>query len=114
VFGAELEDFATGSQATIRFKSFADGKEGRLPVAIRNFERNSDSIGVGCRYLPRETSDHKMIADLIFADSSQWTQFQMSRRGNPGLLRGTGWFLRLAFFQTGRGLIYLWRHFFLK
>ena len=114
VFGAELEDFAKGAQANIRFKSFADGKEGSLPVAIRNVERNADSIGIGCRYLPSQTSDHKMIADLIFADSKQWEQFQMSRRGNPGLLRGTIWFLRLAFYQTGRGLIYLWRHFFLK
>ena len=50
--------------------------------------------------------DHSLVADLIFANSQQWTEFQLSRRGNPGLLRGTFWFFGLAFYQTSRGLMY--------
>ncbi|AZO08458.1 UDP-forming cellulose synthase catalytic subunit [Mesorhizobium sp. M3A.F.Ca.ET.080.04.2.1] len=109
VLDAELEDLAKDARAGIRFKLFADGTEAVLPVAIRNFERTSDGIAVGCLYQPSEAVHHRLVADLIFANSKQWEQFQLSRRGNPGLLRGTGWFLRLAIFQTYRGLVYFWR-----
>lgn len=50
-----------------------------------------------------------MIADLIFANSSQWSQFQESRRYNPGIIRGTIWFIGLALYQTSRGLVYFFR-----
>lgn len=109
VFGAELDELAKDAKAGIRFKLFADGSEAVLPVTIRNFERTTDSIAVGCLYMPTEAVHHRMVADLIFANSKQWEQFQLSRRGNPGLLRGTFWFLRLAIFQTSRGLVYFWR-----
>ncbi len=109
VFGAGLDEFGQGNQASIRFKMFADGTEGVLPVTVRNFERTTDSIAVGCHYYPSEANHHRLIADLLFASSKQWEQFQLSRRGNPGLIRGTVRFLRLAFFQTYRGLVYLGR-----
>lgn len=109
VFGAELEDLVIDAKTGIRFKLFSDGTEAVLPVSIRNFERTTDSIAIGCLYLPTEAVHHRLVADLIFANSKQWEQFQLSRRGNPGLLRGTFWFLRLAIFQTYRGLVYFWR-----
>ncbi|MER8826426.1 UDP-forming cellulose synthase catalytic subunit [Mesorhizobium sp. M0938] len=109
VFGAELEDLVIDAKTGIRFKLFSDGTEAVLPVAIRNFERTTDSIAIGCLYMPTEAFHHRLVADLIFANSKQWEQFQLSRRGNPGLLRGTFWFLRLAIFQTYRGLVYFWR-----
>lgn len=109
VFGADLEDLVKDATTGIRFKLFSDGTEAVLPVAIRNVERTTDSIAVGCLYLPTEAVHHRLVADLIFANSKQWEQFQLSRRGNPGLLRGTFWFLRLAIFQTCRGLVYFWR-----
>ncbi|OBQ70105.1 UDP-forming cellulose synthase catalytic subunit [Mesorhizobium erdmanii] len=109
VLGAQLEDLAKDARAGIRFKLFADGTEAVLPVTIRNFERTSDGIAVGCLYQASEAVHHRLVADLIFANSKQWEQFQLSRRGNPGLLRGTAWFLRLAIFQTYRGLVYFWR-----
>ena len=49
------------------------------------------------------------MADLVFANSKQWTDFQEARRDNPGMLLGTLWFLRLALFQTSRGLVYFLR-----
>ena len=33
----------------------------------------------------------------------------VSRRYNPGLVRGTAWFLYTALYQTSRGLVYLLR-----
>ncbi|MBZ9674321.1 UDP-forming cellulose synthase catalytic subunit [Mesorhizobium sp. ES1-1] len=109
VFGADLDELSKDAEAGIRFKLFADGSEAVLPVTIRNFERTTDSIAIGCLYMPTEAVHHRLVADLIFANSKQWEQFQLSRRGNPGLLRGTFWFLRLAIFQTSRGLLYFWR-----
>ena len=109
VFGAGLDEFAKGNVTELRFKMHADGAEGILPVTVRNFERTTDSIAVGCHYYPSEANHHRLIADLLFANSRQWEQFQLSRRGNPGLIRGTFRFLRIAFFQTYRGLVYLGR-----
>lgn len=107
--GAELEDLAQGAEAALRFRTFATDADGVLPVAIRNFERTADGIAIGCRYRPQEAAHHKLVADLIFANSKQWEEFQLSRRGNPGLLRGTFWFLRLALYQTYRGIVYFLR-----
>ncbi|PZO81768.1 MAG: cellulose synthase catalytic subunit (UDP-forming) [Mesorhizobium amorphae] len=95
---------------TLSFTMLSDGTEGTLPITVRNFERTPGGAFVGVRYQPQTATDHKQIADLIFANSDQWTQFQLSRRGNPGLLRGTFWFLRLAFYQTYRGLVYFVRN----
>jgi len=111
VFGAGMDEFTKGGVSAIRFKKFSDGTEGVLPVTVRNFEKTSDSIAVGCHYYPTEANHNRLIADLLFANSKQWEEFQLSRRGNPGLLRGTVRFLRLAFFQTYRGLVYLGRDF---
>jgi cellulose synthase (UDP-forming) len=50
-----------------------------------------------------------MISDLVFSNSDQWVKFQLSRRNNIGILKGTIWFFGVALFQTGRGLTYLIR-----
>jgi cellulose synthase (UDP-forming) len=101
--------FANDAMGAIRFQPFSDMPVSELPVEIRNFNTTGDVTAVGCRYMPQKAVDHRLIADLIFANSAQWTQFQTSRRNNPGLLRGTLWFLWLAVYQTSRGLGYLVR-----
>jgi cellulose synthase (UDP-forming) len=106
VYAKNLETLPLNKRGLIRFTPYSSGKEEILPVAIRNTQVAGDIVTVGCLYLPEAARDHSLIADLIFANSQQWTQFQMSRRGNPGLLRGTIWFLGLAFYQTSRGIIY--------
>lgn len=107
--GADLDSLSQDMSTQLRFTTHYDNSEGTLPVVVRNFERTADGIAIGCRYLPEEANHRRLVADLIFANSAQWEQFQLSRRGNPGLLRGTVWFLRLALFQTYRGLFYLLR-----
>lgn len=97
------------ADAEISFKTFADGTTGALPVTIRNVEATQDGAAIGCQYRPSEARHHKLVADLIFANSEQWRSFQLARRGNPGLLKGTIWFLSLSIFQTYRGLVYLAR-----
>jgi cellulose synthase (UDP-forming) len=116
VHGAQLEVYTEGATGIakdtighIRFQPFSDLPVSELPVEIRNFDRTGDVTSVGCRYVPQKALDHRLIADLMFANSAQWTQFQTARRNNPGLLRGTLWFLWLSVYQTSRGLGYLMR-----
>jgi cellulose synthase (UDP-forming) len=111
VYGADAKDFSKENISALRFRSFADGAEGVLPVTIRNINRTPDSVAIGCLYEISEPAHYRLVADLIFANSKQWADFQLSRRGNPGLIIGTLWFLRVAFYQTYRGLAYFVRSF---
>jgi len=119
VRGLQAEIFGSptlkvGDTLTVRFKTYFDEQEHTLPLDVRNVSKRGDTVTVGVRYAPQTTFHHRLIADLIFANSSQWTQFQLSRRGNPGLLRGTAWFLSLAFYETYRGVVYLGRRAFAR
>lgn len=109
VFSRDLTQLAVGSTGEIRFQPYGRANEEALPVTIRNLDASGDITSLGCQYMPKSALDHRLIADLIFANSEQWTQFQLSRRRNPGLIRGTIWFLGLALYQTSRGLFYLFR-----
>ena len=114
VAAKEATNLAVESKAAIRFQPYTGGKPGVLPLVVRNTEADGQTVAIGCRYAAIEPSHHRLIADLVFANSAQWTQFQLSRRGNPGLLRGTIWFLGLAMFQTSRGLTYFFRRLFVR
>jgi cellulose synthase (UDP-forming) len=106
VISSALDKLPIGSEALISFETTIDMPRGTLPVRV--MRRSSDEKGVllGCRYLPTEPLHSRMIADLAFADAERWTQFQNARRQNMGVVFGTLRFLRIALFQTGRGLSY--------
>jgi cellulose synthase (UDP-forming) len=82
-----------------------------LPMAVRDVRADGQGYLLGCRFNPVSAQHHRLIADLIYANSAQWSQFQQSRRVNIGVVRGTFWFLRLAIYQTGRGLAYFVRQY---
>jgi cellulose synthase (UDP-forming) len=107
VYNEGFRDFSQQSVGYIRFQPYGDMPISDLPVEIRQVDSVGDVTSIGCRYMPQKATDHRLIADLIFANSAQWTQFQMGRRHNPGLVRGTIWFLGVALYQTTRGLGYL-------
>ncbi|OCP04271.1 MULTISPECIES: UDP-forming cellulose synthase catalytic subunit [unclassified Ensifer] len=110
VYGIDPTALPTDTEGAIRFEPYSgSGIPETLPVSIRNKEVAGDITVIGCRYLPQVARHHSLVADLIFANSRQWSEFQSARRGNPGLLRGTLWFLWLALYQTSRGLIYFLR-----
>ena len=108
VFGLESEPGFEGP-AALRFVPYGGEQEASLPVEIRNVEHLGNLVAIGCRFRPAEAAHHSLVADLIFANSNQWSDFQVSRRYNPGLFRGSWWFLGVALFQTSRGLVYLAR-----
>lgn len=64
-------------------------QEEELPVDVRNVENLGSVVAVGCRFMPEVARHHSLVADLIFANSNQWSDFQVSRRYNPGLFRGS-------------------------
>ncbi len=106
--GDALDALAEGP-AYLRFETLAGNDTAILPVDIRNSTRSNDGLTIGCRYIRSAPEHHRAVADLVFANADQWTAFQNARRHNPGVLMGTVWFMRLALFQTYRGLIYLFR-----
>jgi cellulose synthase catalytic subunit (UDP-forming) len=110
VYTEGFQGISVEKLGTLRFQPYSDLPVSDLPVEIRNFDTVGDVTTIGCRYKPQKATDHRLIADLIFANSAQWTQFQISRRHNPGIIGGTIWFLGLAIYQTGRGLSYLVRN----
>lgn len=110
VYGLPQGKLAIDTRAQIRFEPFSgSGMPEVLPMEVKNVEVDGDITAVGCRFLPEIARHHSLVADLLFANSRQWSEFQHMRRENPGLVRGTMWFLWLAFYQMGRGLIYFVR-----
>ena len=109
VFNRQLDPLVVGAEAVLRFQPYGDAEMQMLPVVIRNFQHSGEITTIGCQYVPKGALDHRLIADLVFANSDQWTQFQQRRRRNPGIIRGTVWFLGLSLYQTSRGLLYFFR-----
>lgn len=93
IFNKHLDEMLVGAVGEIRFRPYSGADLETLPLIVRNIEPSGDISNVGCQYVPKSALDHRLIADLMFANSDQWTQFQASRRRNPGLIRGTIWFL---------------------
>jgi cellulose synthase (UDP-forming) len=97
------------STATIRIKPYADGVPTTMTINVVRTTKNDGYTSIGATFAPQQAQDHRLIADLIFANSEQWTAFQRARRSNPGLIRGTLSFMTIALYQTNRGLYYLFR-----
>ncbi|HVK91246.1 MAG TPA: UDP-forming cellulose synthase catalytic subunit [Mycoplana sp.] len=108
-FGVDRQAVSAETDAVVRFEPYSGSAPEELPVIVKNVEGHGDLTAVGCRFAPSLPRHHALVADLVFANSKQWTDFQEARRDNPGMLLGTLWFLRLALFQTSRGLVYFLR-----
>jgi cellulose synthase (UDP-forming) len=105
--GNLVDKLRVGSLTSITFKPYADIPPAELPLVIRRIDIQADGVHLGCQFLTREAIHHRLIADLLFANSKQWEEFQKSRRVNIGVLRGTVMFLAMSIYQTGRALGYL-------
>jgi cellulose synthase (UDP-forming) len=106
IYAGDITSLAVGSEVSARFITHAGEQSSDLPVEIRNVSREGDLISVGCLYKPQQAAHHRLVADLIFANSGRWAEIQQERRTNPGVLRATLWFFSLSLYQTGRGLAY--------
>lgn len=106
IYAGDITSLTVGREISARFITHADEQSGNLPVEIRNVAIEGDLISVGCLYKPQQAAHHRLVADLIFANSARWAEIQQERRTNPGVLRATLWFFSLSLYQTGRGLAY--------
>ncbi|MER0240136.1 UDP-forming cellulose synthase catalytic subunit [Fulvimarina sp. MAC8] len=109
IFGEVPQDLEIDMGISLQFSSQMSGQVASLPAIIRNVRAEPDGATVGCSFVLEKSSVHFLVSDLLFANSGNWRSFQQSRRRNPGLLRGTAWFVGLCLFQTYRGLFYLFR-----
>lgn len=107
IFTGEASKFPQETTAKLRFEAHGRAGRGELPITITRSTSDNELLDVGCRFMPEDATHHGLVADLIFANSDQWKIFQGSRRYNPGVLRGTLWFIKLSLIQTGRGLQYM-------
>jgi cellulose synthase (UDP-forming) len=107
--GLKAQELERGQSASIRFKTSVDIPTHELPITLRTIAPGAKGVTLGCRYEPTVADHYRLISDLIFSSSEQWSKFQWNRRVNIGILRGTIWFVGLAVYQTGRGLGYLAR-----
>lgn len=98
-----------GDEASVRFAPLSDIGADTLPLTVRSFVEDGNTMIIGCRFHPERAIDYRLIADLIFANSKQWSDFQESRRVNIGIIRGSLWFLKLSVHQSFRGMAYLMR-----
>jgi cellulose synthase (UDP-forming) len=98
-----------GDEASVRFTPLSDFGANTLPLTVRSFSEDGTTMIIGCRFHPESAIDFRLIADLLFANSKQWSDFQESRRVNIGIIRGSLWFLKLSIHQSFRGMAYLMR-----
>ncbi len=99
-------ELPVGSEAEISFETTIDMPAGTLPIRVMRRMPDEKGMLLGCRYLASQPLHSRMIADLVFSDAERWTLFQKARRQNMGVIYGTLRFLRIALFQTSRGLSY--------
>ena len=104
ILADSVEHVERGEASSIRFEPRSAVGSDILPLAIRNMVKVENGLIVGCRFMPADATHYRLIADLIFANSDQWSAFQESRRTNIGIIRGTFWFVKLATIQSGRGI----------
>ena len=98
-----------GAPTSVRFTPLSNVPATELALFVRSTASEGKGITLGCRFMPENGGDYRLIADLLYANSGVWQQRQKSRQINIGILRGTAQFLGIALYQTGRGLGYLLR-----
>lgn len=97
------------SKVVLRFETKSGIPNDGLPMVVRNVARDGEGVHFGCQPTREEPVHVKLIADLVFGDSTQWSNFQQRRRRSIGVLHGTLFYLHLAAFHSLRGLSYLLR-----
>jgi len=107
LYQSALPGLKKGAIGTIEFTPYTEIAENGLKVDVRKMSMDEKGILIGCRFITETPVHHQLIADLVFANADQWSSFQKRRHQDIGVLRGTLWFLAVSFYQTGRGLAYL-------
>ena len=97
------------SPTAVRFAPLSGIEINELQLFVQSTSSAGKGVTLGCRFMPERAGDYRLIADLLYANSSVWQERQRSRQVNIGIIRGTLQFLAIAVYQTGRGLGYFLR-----
>lgn len=106
VLSKDFDKLPVGASGEVSFETTIDMPRGALPIRVMRVAPDDKGLLLGCSYQPTEPVHSRIIADLAFSDAENWSQFQQARRHNPGVIYGTVRFLRIALFQTSRGISY--------
>ncbi len=106
VLSKGFDTLPVGSRGEVSFETTIAMPRDALPVRVARTASDQKGLVLGCRYEPSDPVHSRIIADLAFSDAAIWSDFQKARRQNMGVVYGTLRFLRIAVFQTSRGLSY--------
>lgn len=106
VLSKGFDTLPVGSRGEVSFETTIAMPRDALPVRVARLASDQKGLVLGCQYEPSEPVHSRIIADLCFSDAAIWSDFQKARRQNMGVVYGTLRFLRIAIFQTSRGLSY--------
>lgn len=96
-----------GESVVMRFQTMAPLADNELPLTVHSVMPHEGGAALGTEFTVTSTRHHELVADLLFANSDEWTSFQASRRKSVGVVHGVLAFLAMATYQTLRGLSYL-------
>ena len=105
----EAAGLGRGAPTAVRFTPRSPAPSNELALFVRSATGLSKGVMLGCRFMPERATDYRLIADLLYANSTVWEDRQRSRQINIGIIRGTLQFLAIAVYQSGRGLGYFLR-----
>lgn len=105
--GDAAEGIKAGDTVVLRFEPYAELAHNEITLQVRSVARDNDGVHLGCQPALETPLSYQLIADLVYADSGQWTRFQISRRTGVGVIKGTLIYLYWAFYQTIRGISFL-------
>ena len=101
--------FTKDGLGAIRFSPYSKIEHTEMTVEIRNVMTGDAGLILGGQFVLNTANDYRLMADLLYANSDQWSERQESRRVNIGIVVGTIRFILIALYQTSRGLAYLVR-----
>ena len=93
----------------LRFAPIAPIEDNELTVDVRNSVTSENGTMLGCQFVLKSANQYRLMADLLYANSAQWSAHQASRRQSIGILEGLARFIWIALYQTSRGLAYFVR-----
>lgn len=105
--GPAAETIKVGDRLLLHFETRAPHPTNELSLLVRSVQRDEEGTHLGCQPAGDVATNSRLIADLVYADSSKWVRFQESRRTGISVTMGTFTYLWWAGYQMVRGVGYL-------
>ncbi len=77
-----------------------------IRVGLRSVRSTASSVVLGIQFEPQDNQAMQDVVKLVYGNSATWSDQLAARSIAPGVLRGIGQFIGLAFRSAGRALRY--------